>query len=107
MIKPILKYSESVYRPSSACECLYRTVYHSFQVSHHRGHTNSVFQSMAHPQFWDGEDNPQIWKVLAKIMNNSSQSADVWLTSRLGFGRISNNFTTPETNVIKMLLGPW
>jgi len=62
---------------------------------------------MAHPQFWDGEDNLQIWKVLAKIMNNSSQSADVRWTSSLGFGRVSNNFTTPETNMINMLLGPW
>jgi len=64
-------------------------------------------RSITHLQFWDGEDNLQIWKLVAKIMHNWSQRADMGWTSSLGFGRVSNNFTTPETNMIKMLLGPW
>jgi hypothetical protein len=59
---------------------------------------------MAHPQFWDGEENLQIWKVLTRTMNNRSQSADMNLQPWVW--RVSNNFTKPETNMIKMLLGP-
>jgi len=45
---------------------------------------------MEHPQVWDGEDNQQMWKLVAKIVHNRSQ-ADKWWTSSLGFGRVSNN----------------
>ena len=46
------------------------------QTTNEHSHINSVSHSMAHPQFWDRENNLQIWKVPAKIMNNRSQSAD-------------------------------
>ena len=71
------------------------------------GPINSISHSMAHSQFWDEEDNLQIRKVLTTIMNNRSKSADKGSTSGLGSGRVSKNFTTPETNMIKMFLGPW
>jgi hypothetical protein len=40
------------------------------------GHINSISHSTAHSQFWDEEDNLQIRKVLATIMNNRSKGAD-------------------------------
>jgi hypothetical protein len=40
-------------------------VYHSFQVSQHRSHINSISYSMTHHQFLDGQENLQMWKVLA------------------------------------------
>ena len=46
------------------------------QTTNEHSLINSVAHSMAHPQFWDRENNLQIWKVPAKIMNNRSQSAD-------------------------------
>jgi len=59
-IKLILKESEFVYRLTSACECLYGTVYHSFQISYHTSHINSVSHNMTQLQFLDGEDKLQI-----------------------------------------------
>ena len=46
------------------------------QTTNEHSQINSVSHCMAHPQFWAGENNLQIWKILAKIMNNRSQSAD-------------------------------
>jgi hypothetical protein len=43
--------------------------------------------SMAHPQVADGGDNLQIWRVVAKILNKQSRTADKGWSSIFGVER--------------------
>jgi hypothetical protein len=48
---------------------------------------------MAHPQFADGEDGLQLWRVAANKLNKQPQTATKGCTSSLEVGCGSNNLS--------------
>jgi len=48
---------------------------------------------MVHPQVVDGEEDLQVWRVAANMLNKQSQTANKGWSSSLGVGCGANNLS--------------
>jgi len=57
-------------------------------------------QCTVHSRVADGEDDLQIWRVAANILNNQPRKADNGRHSSFGGGRGSNNYSVKKKQLV-------